>query len=61
VNVTTPTKALPLGARFTIAGVKVVGPGRFIFNCKPGEETVFVNSKQPSVFVLGGPADAKRG
>jgi hypothetical protein len=51
VNVTTHPQ-LPLGATFTIAGVKIVGPGKFITNCKPGGETVLVNSNKPSVFVL---------
>lgn len=48
-----PTHArIPFGAEFTIAGVKIVGPGRFITDCKLGEETVLVNSHRESVFKL---------
>lgn len=43
---------IPFGAEFTIAGVKIVGPGRFTTACKPGEETVLVNSHRESVFKL---------
>jgi hypothetical protein len=36
--------ALPVGAEFTIHGVKLLPTGRFITDCKPGEETRLVNS-----------------
>jgi hypothetical protein len=56
VNFAPQHPGIPVGAEFTIAGVKIVGPGRFITDCNPGEETRLVNSKRPSVFVLRGDA-----
>lgn len=52
VNIIPPDMRFAFGAKFTIAGVKIIGPGRFITNCEPGEETVLVNSERDSVFKL---------
>ena len=40
VSVEVFIKELSIGDKFTIAGVKMVGPGMFISNCKPGQETL---------------------
>ena len=46
------TPSLPIGAQFTIKGVRLLPGGSFITDCKPGEETLLVNSKKPSIFKL---------
>jgi hypothetical protein len=52
--------ALPEGTKFTIQGVKLLPNGRFLTDCKPGEETVLVNSLKPSIYKLIAPGnDAK--
>jgi hypothetical protein len=41
-----PDVPLADGERFTIAGVKRLKNGTIFFDCKPGQETVFVSAKK---------------
>ena len=46
------TDALPAGARFTIRGVRRLANGAVIFNCKDGDETVFVSQGPGEPFFI---------
>jgi len=41
---------IKLGDEFTLKGIKVVGPNQLIYNCKEGEETLFIASNIKSCF-----------
>jgi hypothetical protein len=41
-----------LGQEFTIKGIRLLPDGSFITTCEPGEETILIQSDEPSIYRL---------